>query len=103
MNTEIIKSKVNENTNLREKLFAFGFYFTNANVNKNDYPFYSLWSVEEISEYKLLVHPKQHYFISKDKSLILIGHAYDPFNMKSDETILLEACKKIVIEALSKD
>lgn len=90
MNTEIIKSKVNENTNLREKLFAFGFYFTNANVNKNDYPFYSLWSVEEISEYKLLVHPKQHYFISKDKSLILIGHAYDPFNMKSDETILLE-------------
>lgn len=95
MNTETIKSIVNKNVRLRNKLFASGFYFTDAKVDKEDYPFYNLWNKEEIKNYKLLVHPNQHYFISEDKSLILIGHAYNPFAMESDEKIILEQlCKK---------
>lgn len=52
MNTETIKSIVNKNVRLRNKLFASGFYFTDAKVDKEDYPFYNIWNKEEIKNYK---------------------------------------------------
>lgn len=92
MNTCDIKNIMSENPQLRDKLFARGFYFTDDKVNDFNYPFYGLWKKEKISNYTIMVNPKQTYYIKSlnGKSLILIGHAYNPFSLIADENIILQ-------------
>lgn len=93
--TNKIRSIVENKTELRDKLFTRGFIFTDNNmINKNDYPFYSMWKKVIISyKYELLVDTKQHFYIvsNTEKTLILIGHAYNPFKMCADEETLLSS------------
>ena len=51
MNKSDIKSILSQNMDLRDKLFARGFLFTNDNVIENEYPFYGLWKKEKISHF----------------------------------------------------
>ena len=92
MNKSDIKSILSQNMDLRDKLFARGFLFTNDNVIENEYPFYGLWKKEKILSYTIMVSPKQTYYIQENNEnyLILIGHAYNPFTMEKDENKILK-------------
>ena len=96
MNRETIKNILNDNPEMKDKLFARGFYFTDSYVDDSKYPFWGLWSKEELGNYTLLVAPKQRHKVVKDVNctLILVGHAYNPFQMKSDETDILVSLQK---------
>lgn len=79
----------------RDALFCRGYLITDSeNTDENDYPFYGNWKSETVGTYKVLVHKDQdHILFSADGvSFLLIGHAYNPFNMVWDENLLLEQC-----------
>ena len=88
MNQIDIQQILQKNPALKEKLYAWGFLFTNADVSIDDYPFYGTWQYEQIENYNLLVASQQKYFVFNH--FILIGHAYDPFSMCFDEKEILE-------------
>ena len=73
----------------KEKLFYMGFLVTDTDVDDSQYPFYGTWIKKKIGIYTILHHPKQHCFICGNK--MLIGHAYNPFTMESDESIILQS------------
>lgn len=76
----------------REKLYIRGFLLTDGGVDAASYPFYGTWREKKAAGYTLLVHPKQRAWVSTQDQLtmILIGHAYDPVGMCSDEKTLLQ-------------
>ena len=87
-NRNLIKSNLDSNQQYREMLFRRGYLFTNKEiVNKTDYPFYGLWNECKINDYYLYVQEKQTYYVHSegDISAIIIGHAYNPFDMKYKE------------------
>lgn len=76
----------------REVLFSRGYLFTDAEINNVSFPFYEKWQAEKVCSYNLLVHPKAKYYIlqSSDSTLVLIGHAYNPFDGLYDENEILQ-------------
>ena len=96
MDKEGIQKIIKHNPELTDKLFARGFLFTNGKVNSDEYPFYGIWKSMKLDNYQLLVSPKQsHYSVSKgNTTILLVGHAYNPFSMVADEHEILEALLK---------
>ena len=88
---EKIRRVLDNNRNLRDKIFCRGFYFTNNEVKFEEYPFFTSWNRCNFGSFSLIVHPKQHFYVSKgsEMTLILIGHAYDPIECLSDEQEIL--------------
>ena len=91
MDKEGIQEIIKKNPELMDKLFARGFLLTNGKVNPDEYPFYGIWQSMKLDRYQLLVSPKQSFnSISKGKTtILLVGHAYNPFSMVSDENEIL--------------
>lgn len=77
---------------LGDKLFSRGYLLTNTNIDAKDYPFFGTWNEMQVGKLTLLVHPKQRYFCRSDNEIdtLLIGHAYNPFTMVSDENSILK-------------
>lgn len=79
----------------RDRLYCRGFLLTNERQNiAAEYPFYSNWSEQSIADgrYFLYTHKETFsYVYEKDACVFfLIGHAYDPFHMVTDENELLK-------------
>lgn len=93
MNSDDIKIILEKNPNMQDKLFARGFCFTDMIVDEQEYPFFGKWKSEQIGKYRLLVNPKQKYtMVSQSEcTLVLIGHAYNPFQMVSEEVDILNS------------
>lgn len=91
-NCERIKKILAYCPELRPKLFARGFLFTDAFIDDQGYPFYHQWSKTQLGKYNLLVSREQNYYIHEDsdESMILVGHAYNPFSMCEKEEKILE-------------
>lgn len=91
MDKEGIKALIKQNPKLTDKLFCRGFLFTNADVSLDSYPFYGTWNHTELRDYHIIVSPKQksHYVTNEDATIFLVGHAYNPFKMVSDENVIL--------------
>lgn len=89
MNT--LKEKLDTRPDLQEYLFCKGFLLTDCDFQLNTYPFYNNWNKYEINSYSLYVHQQQRVtIINNDKrSAALVGHAYNPYNMVSDESEIL--------------
>ena len=87
MDIEYIRNILDKKPYLRTKLYSWGFLLTNMRVFEDEYPFYGNWQSEKIGEYSLLVAPQQKYYIAGE--YILVGHAYNPFNMSKDEEDIL--------------
>lgn len=86
-----IKNILDSNEKYREMLFRRGYLFTDKKIEHlTEYPFYSIWTETIIDNYYLYVQEKQTFYIqSKDGvTSIIIGHAYNPFDMKYDENDL---------------
>jgi len=91
MDKEGIKEIIKHNPELTDKLFARGFLFTNGVIELDEYPFYGIWDAVEIKGFRLIVSPLQTYSIvsNEQASILLVGHAYNPYSMISDENMIL--------------
>ena len=97
MDRKGIISIIEQNPELADKLFCRGFLFTSDEVDLKAYPFYGLWNQIRLQDYQIIVSPKQHcYTVSNDSATILLaGHAYDPFSMSEDENVILAELLKL--------
>lgn len=97
---EKIRSILEDNPVLKDKLFCRGFYFSNAKIDMEGYPFYHQWNLYETDGCSLAVHPKQQFYVSKKQgtTLLFIGHAYDPIARQSDEQDILSCLNRLLGE-----
>lgn len=94
---DYLKSKLDENEKYREMLFRRGYLFTDKEiVDLSVYPFYDIWNHSNVGKYHLYVQEKQTYYIQSNENItsIIIGHAYNPFDMKYNEN---ELCQDLII------
>ncbi len=80
-----IKDKLDGSDKYRDYLFRRGYLFTNKPIlNLNEYPFYNNWNTLNVGNYYLYVQNKQTVYTCQKDGLIsvIIGHAYNPFDMK---------------------
>ena len=98
-----IKRELDNNPKYREMLFRRGYLLTNAQIDDSVYPFYGIWARTELGPYKLYVQEKQTFYIASEDNLsvAIVGHAYNPFDMKWDENELCEDLLKAYKEGLS--
>jgi hypothetical protein len=90
--TEFIKF-LDENNDLKKDLFIRAFLLTDRKLeNINEFPFYGNWKTEEHSGYYFMAHQLagMHVYESGNNSFFIFGHAYNPFTMEIDETVILE-------------
>lgn len=83
-----IKSELDKNPKYREMLFRRGYLLTNKKVtNANEYPFYGIWKESKVDNYYLYVQQEQTFYVQSKGNVIsvIIGHAYNPFDMKYQE------------------
>lgn len=104
-----IKVELDCNSQYREMLFRRGYLFTSRRMEKQDeYPFYGIWRESKIGKYYLYVQEKQTVYIQSNNnvSVTIIGHAYNPFDMKYEEDDLcqdlIEAYRKGLGEYFDK-
>jgi hypothetical protein len=74
-------------------LFIRAFLLTDRKLeNINEFPFYGNWKTEEHSGYYFMAHQLagMHVYESGNNSFFIFGHAYNPFTMEIDETVILE-------------
>ena len=92
----MIKQIFEDGEKLKDKLYAYGFLFSNLEIDDTVYPFFGKWQKEEIKEYKLLVASQQKYYVypNGEVDLVLIGHAYNPFTEECNEKVILEELAK---------
>ncbi len=98
---EEIKNRLDNEPEYREMLFRRGYLFTSRYLENTDrYPFYGLWEKINIQNYFLYVQKCQTFYFKEidGVSVVLIGHAYNPFDLVCDENVLcshlIQAYKK---------
>lgn len=78
---------------LKKDLFIRGFLITSKRIeNTDDFPFYGNWSIEEHKGFYFMAHSLTGMHIYEDaegRVFFLLGHAYDPFIMETDENKIL--------------
>lgn len=91
--TTSLQDVLDSRADLRRHLYVQGFLFTSAQLDPlaDQYPFYSNWTKKAIGPYALWCHNRQqvHLVTHGDVTVFMVGHAYDPFNMSSDEDEIL--------------
>ncbi len=98
--TQEIKVLLDNHAEYRDALFCRGYYLTeDDSLDTNTYPFFGMWKHFTVKGMQCLVHPYQTYHICEqdDTSLLLVGHAYNPFNMCPDEKELLSQAAKALL------
>lgn len=86
----------------REKLYCRGFLLTNCyDISLVDYPFYGNWRKEKINDrFYIYVHKDTmvYTYSNHAHSLFLVGHAYDPFAMLTDENQILQGLSDALLQ-----
>lgn len=92
MKSDKIKDILKLKPHLRCRLFSMGFYASTVSFDTHNYPFYGDWNTYSLSGLSFAVHKRQHFYSleNNDISIALIGHAYDPIHMISDEMDILK-------------
>ena len=92
MNLNDIKEILNRTPELKTKIFARGFLLTDADIDENSYPFYGLWNNNPVQDFTLMVSPEQTCYVEMldGETLAMVGHAYNPYTMESDEKSILK-------------
>lgn len=90
-----MKKVLDEYPKYRDKLYCRGFLLTSEEQSiSNHYPFYSNWRECNIlkGKYYLYTHKDTYCYVleENDTAAFLVGHAYDPYNMITDENIILK-------------
>lgn len=87
-----IETLLIENIHLREYLFVRGFLMTSKQFECDEYPFYGNWRYTSFEGFHFYIHNKIKGFFccGAKRSCFLIGHAYNPFTMETNENIILD-------------
>ena len=87
----------------RDRLYCRGFLITNSKQNAGDsYPFYSNWKEQYLSvgdsAYYIYTHKETNSYVyeNHEYTYFLIGHAYDPFHMITDEKQILQNLSNVM-------
>ena len=79
-------------TDWNESLYTFGYCLSKDPLRvTRQIPEMKRWQNETLGDFSLYVHPAQKYYVytSGDSIWLLVGHAYNPFTMEKDETVIL--------------
>ena len=96
-----IKSILEDYPEYQETLFIKGYLVTNKLFDDlNEYPFYSNWEQSKCGTFNngldvnIYYHKKQDYYTYEEDGITasMIGHAYNPFDMKYKEVEILRDC-----------
>ncbi|MBO5199768.1 MAG: hypothetical protein J6B93_00655 [Clostridia bacterium] len=94
----MLKKLLDAKPELQKRLYEKGFLITNAEIDcHNGYPFYGNWSKTVLGRFNFWINTsaKLHTFISDEKTVFLIGHAYNPYSMEhNEERILARVAEK---------
>lgn len=97
MSVKILKDELKEaldkDIKHREMLFRRGYLLSDIPVQNIDaYPFYGLWRELNLGSYYLYVQEKQTVYFAQKSGVyaVIIGHAYNPFDMTYQEEELCE-------------
>ena len=93
---EEIKLRLDKEKRYRDLLFRRGYLFTSSKLaDISSYPFYNIWKEHNVGDYYLYVQQSRTVYVYEKDSLIsvIIGHAYNPFDMKCDEN---ELCNDLI-------
>ena len=103
---EEIKKILQNKPQYTNALFRRGYLITtNKDLKINDYPFLNMWDEFNIKQYKIFVHKEQDFHSKMnymDMNAVIIGHAYNPFDMKYNEEDLLKDCIEAYHESKEK-
>lgn len=93
-NSLALKQSLDQNKEYQHLLYRRGYIVTtNQGLSLEGFPFYGHWESKQINnKYKLYLHEDQTAFISKlsdDQSIVIIGHAYNPFSGEIDENDII--------------
>lgn len=89
---DTIKKILADKPQYKECLFSRGYFITqDTYVDEKAYPFYGLWNVRTIGGYRAFIHKDQDFCCHEagDVTVLIIGHAYNPFNGVYEEKQLL--------------
>ena len=89
-----MQAVLNDSPQFRDRLYCRGFLLTNEKQDYTaEYPFYSNWVERSIADgrYFLYTHKETYAYVYEldGCKFFLIGHAYDPYHMVTDENELL--------------
>lgn len=90
----MLKNTLDNKPHIQKHLFEKGFLITNAEIsNLSEYPFYGNWIKKQIQNFNFLIYKTVNFFTLdfSEGTLFLIGHAYNPYTMVSDENIILKS------------
>jgi len=100
MNSEVaknsLKANLDENVQFQHLLFRRGYVVTtNGSIPLDSYPFYGNWEKYNVNRnYVAYVHRDQSIFVFREEdtehTIILIGHAYNPFSGEIDEKTIIK-------------
>lgn len=97
-----MKQLLDQYPHYREKLYCRGFLLTNrGETHTAGYPFYGNWKKECLTDgFWLYTHKDAtaYTFATDERLFFLVGHAYDPFLMLTDENEIL----RVLSQALEK-
>ena len=95
-NMERLRERLDQRPDLQQYLFCRGYLLTDDTVETGKYPFYGNWDCYQIGKYNAYVHKLQKVTICSDakSTVLLIGHAYNPFTMEADEHTILTSLLK---------
>lgn len=88
-----LQTILKENDDLKKYLFIRGFLLTdNGEIDGDVFPFYGKWNHHQLVNCHVWTHPLTGFHFVRDskKTCFLFGHAYNPFTMQTDETIILK-------------
>lgn len=94
-NKDIIERVLKEKPQFQDLLFAGGYLITDLkNIPSGKYPFFGKWNSVLVNDYHILFHTKHkvHQYKTGRITFLLIGHAYNPFQMVADESQILKQC-----------
>ena len=99
--TTDIKNILEEYPQYQQTLFTRGYLITNRLFDDLEaYPFYGNWNEDRCGTFKngmnvnIYYHKKQDYYTYEEDGITasMIGHAYNPFDMKYKEVEILKDC-----------
>lgn len=93
MKREELQKLLQQRPDLRGDLFIRGFLITTRKpFNLDTFPFYGNWTRQQFLHFSIYGHRDAGvhlYRASTDRCFFILGHAYDPFTMETDEVSIL--------------
>ena len=99
MKNKYLEEIINGNETYRKLIFERGFLVTNNNIDIKAFPVLKDWIECSVCDCRIFVHPDQKCFICDNR--VLIGHAYNPFSMETDENQILKNITKNILNQLT--